>query len=280
MAVTDAPIERESAARSYVRLYLSLARTEIAAQFQYRVSNYMYMIGMIIEPVIYLVVWSSIAEQQGGEVGGYTPETFAAYYIVWTLVRNMNIVFTPFGWEERIREGMLSAHLVRPIHPIHYDLGSFAGWKVVVIVLWLPIAAILTLVFQPALDPSAAQVVTFAIAIWGAYLIRSLLLWMLGMMTFWTTRVSAIFEAYFAAELLLSGRLVPVSLMPDWVQTVASFLPFESCFGFPITALVGPITDAELVEGLVRQAIWIAIGVVGVALMWKRAVVRYTAVAG
>lgn len=280
MAVTDAPIERESAARSYVRLYLSLARTEIAAQFQYRVSNYMYMIGMIIEPVIYLVVWSSIAEQQGGEVGGYTPETFAAYYIVWTLVRNMNIVFTPFGWEERIREGMLSAHLVRPIHPIHYDLGSFAGWKVVVIVLWLPIAAILTLVFRPDLDPSAAQVVTFAIAIWGAYLIRSLLLWMLGMMTFWTTRVSAIFEAYFAAELLLSGRLVPVSLMPDWVQTVASFLPFESCFGFPITALVGPITDAELVEGLVRQAIWIAIGVVGVALMWKRAVVRYTAVAG
>lgn len=280
MAVTDAPIERESAARSYVRLYLSLARTEIAAQFQYRVSNYMYMIGMIIEPVIYLVVWSSIAEQQGGEVGGYTPETFAAYYIVWTLVRNMNIVFTPFGWEERIREGMLSAHLVRPIHPIHYDLGSFAGWKVVVIVLWLPIAAILTLVFRPDLDPSAAQVVTFAIAIWGAYLIRSLLLWMLGMMTFWTTRVSAIFEAYFAAELLLSGRLVPVSLMPDWVQTVASFLPFESCFGFPITALVGPITDAELVEGLVRQAIWIAIGVFGVALMWKRAVVRYTAVAG
>jgi ABC-2 type transport system permease protein len=280
MTVSDAPIRREGAVRSYVRLYVSLARTEIASQFQYRVSNYMYMIGMIIEPVIYLVVWSSIAEQQGGEVGGFTPETFAAYYIVWTLVRNMNIVFTPFGWEERIREGMLSGHLVRPIHPIHYDLGSFAGWKVVVIVLWLPIAAILTLVFQPDLDPSAAQVVTFAIAIWGAYLIRSLLLWMLGMITFWTTRVSAIFEAYFAAELLLSGRLVPVSLMPDWVQTVASFLPFESCFGFPITALVGPITDAELVEGLVRQAFWIWIGVVGVALMWKRAVIRYTAVAG
>ena len=132
-------------ARSYLRLYGSLARTAIATQFQYRVSNYLYMIGMIVEPVIYLVVWSSIAEQQGGEVGGYTPETFAAYYIVWTLVRNMNIVFTPFGWEERIREGELSAHLVRPIHPIHYDLGSFAGWKLVVIVLWLPIAAVLTI---------------------------------------------------------------------------------------------------------------------------------------
>ena len=103
---------------------------------------------------------------------------------------------------------------------------------------------------------------------------------MFGMITFWTTRVSAIFEAYFAAELLLSGRLVPVSLMPDWVQNLAGLLPFESCFGFPITALVGPITNDELVEGLVRQVVWIVIGAVGVALMWKRAVVRYTAVSG
>ena len=278
--VVDAPIARESIVRSYARMYVTLGKTSIASNFQYRVSNYFYMIGMIIEPVIYLVVWSSIARQQGGSVGGYTPETFAAYYIVWTLVRTMNIVFTPFGWEERIREGQMSAHLVRPVHPIHYDLGTFAGWKVVVIVLWLPIASVLTLAFQPELDPSVAQIATFAIAIWGAYLIRSLLLWMLGMITFWTTRIGAIFEAYFAAELLLSGRLVPVSLMPDWVQTLASYLPFESCFGFPITSLVGPITHQELIEGLIRQAVWIAIGAIGVSLMWRRAVVRYTAVSG
>ena len=149
---------------------------------------------------------------QGGSVGGYTAETFAAYYIVWTLVRNMNIVFTPFGWEERIREGTLSGQLVRPMHPIHYDLGFFAGWKVVVIVLWLPIAAVLTLIFDPELDPRPQQIAVFFVAIWGAYLIRSFLLWMLGMVTFWTTRVSALFEVYFAAELLLSGRVLPLAL--------------------------------------------------------------------
>jgi len=275
-----APIEYEGFVRAYLRLYGTLARTSIASQFQYRVSNYLYMIGMIVEPVIYLVVWSTIAEQQGGDVGGYTAETFAAYYIVWTLVRNMNIVFTPFGWEERIREGQLSAHLVRPIHPIHYDIGFFAGWKVVVIILWIPIAAALTLIFDPKIDPSVAQVATFAVAIWGAYLIRSLLLWMLGMITFWTTRVTAIFEAYFAAELLLSGRLVPVTLMPEWAQTLASWLPFESCFGFPITSLVGPITNQQLVQGLLRQLAWILFGIVGVTLMWRRALTRYTAVAG
>ena len=192
----------------------------------------------------------------------------------------MNIVYTPFGWEERIREGQLSAHLARPIHPIHYDLGSFAGWKVVVIALWLPIAAALSLLFRPTLDPSIAQVATFAAAIWGAYLIRSLFLWVLGLICFWTTKVTAIFEAYFAAELLLSGRLLPVTLMPSWVQHVADWLPFESCFGFPITALVGPITGRELAIGLVRQAIWIAVGTGTVAMVWRRAVRRYSAVSG
>lgn len=272
--------EREGRVRSMVRLYATLARVSMMEQFQYRAANYFYMIGMVIEPVIYLVVWSTIARQQGGSVGGYTAGTFAAYYIVWTLVRNMNIVFTPFGWEERIREGQLSAQLVRPIHPIHYDLGSFAGWKVVVIVLWIPIAAVLTLVFEPELDPNVAQIVTFAVAIWGAYLIRSLLLWMLGMITFWTTRVTAIFELYFALELLLSGRLLPIGLMPGWVQDLANYLPFESTFGFPITSLVGPITNRELVEGLLRQAMWIAIGAIGVNLMWRRGVKAYTAVNG
>ena len=142
---------------------------------------------------------------RAGSVEGYTPATFAAYYIVWTLVRNMNIVFTPFGWEERIREGQLSGQLVRPVHPIHYDLGYFAGWKVVVIVLWLPIAAVLTLLFHPELDPSAAadrrvlrghlgRVPDPIVDACGCS----------GMVTFWTTRVGAIFEA------VLRGRAAAV----------------------------------------------------------------------
>ncbi len=270
----------ESGLRAFLRLYATLFRLAIIEQFQYRAANYFYMIGMITEPVIYLVVWSTIADARGGEVGGFTAGTFAAYYIVWTLVRNMNIVFTPFGWEQRIREGQLSSQLVRPLHPIHYDLGFFAGWKVVVIVMWLPLATVLSLIFKPELNPTVAQMGAFFVAIWGAYLIRSLLLWMLGMVTFWTTRVSAAFEVFFAAELLLSGRLVPVRLMPDWAQQVAGVLPFESTFGFPITALVGPISNEELVEGLLTQAFWILFGVAGVSFMWRRAVRNYTAVSG
>jgi ABC-2 type transport system permease protein len=267
-------------ARGYLDFYLTAMRVAIATQFQYRVANYFYLIGMVAEPVIYLVVWSTIARQQGGEVGGFTPGQFAAYYIVWTLVRNMNIIFTPYGWEWRIRTGELSGMLLHPIHPIHNDLGFFAGWKFVVIVLWLPIALVLSLLFRPELDPRPIDVAVFAIAIWGAYLIRSVNYWILGMVTFWTTRVGPIFELVLTAELLLSGRLVPLSLMPDWAQALADVLPFKWTFGFPIEALVGRLPVAELLGGLAMQALWIAIGAIGVRVVWRFAIRRYGAVGG
>jgi ABC-2 type transport system permease protein len=81
----------------------------------------------------------------------------------------MNIVFGAPYWEYRIREGDLNRDLLRPVLPLHYDIAWFAGWKVVMIVLWLPIAFGLSLVFDPTLDPRPAEIATFAIAIWGAY---------------------------------------------------------------------------------------------------------------
>jgi ABC-2 type transport system permease protein len=266
--------------RRYLDFYRSMMKLSVLEQWQYPIANYFYMIGMIAEPVIYMVVWSAVATQQGGMVGGYTPGAFAAYYIVWTLVRNMNIVFTPYGWEWRIREGQLSASLLRPIHPLHGDVAYFAGWKVVVILLWLPLALALSLIFKPDLHPTLLEGVVFSFAIWMAYLIRTMTLSLLGMVTFWTTRVSALFELYFAAELILSGRLVPLSLMPVWVQNLAWFFPFRWAFGFPIESLVGSLTPEQLIGGLGMQLLWITLGTVSANLLWKVAIRRFSAVGG
>ena len=264
--------------RALFDFYWATTKISIQSQFQYPLANYFYMIGMITEPVIYLVVWSTVANAQGGKIAGYTAGNFAAYFIVWTLVRNMNIVFTPFGWEWRIRQGRLSAELMRPIHPLHNDVAYFIGWKVVVIILWLPLAAFLIWVFNATFDPTPLEVVVFFFAIWGAYLVRTMFSTLIGLVTFWTTRVSAIFELYFAVELLLSGRLVPLSLMPDWVRTLAGFLPFQWAFGFPIESLVGQMTPEQLLTGLGMQLFWIVLGALIVNVVWRYAIRQYSAV--
>ena len=63
--------------RSLADFYVTTMRTEISTQFQYRAATYMYLLGMVAEPVIYLVVWSTIADSSGGEVNGLTAGDFA-----------------------------------------------------------------------------------------------------------------------------------------------------------------------------------------------------------
>jgi ABC-2 type transport system permease protein len=278
VSTTPTALPQAGRVRSFVDFYLTSMRTQLSSQFQYRAATYMYLLGMVAEPVIYLVVWTTIAEDSGGTVGGLTTGEIAAYYIVWTFVRNMNVVFTPFGWEWRIREGELSGQLLRPVHPIHYDIAGFAGSKLPWILMYLPIAVVLTLVFDPTFDIHATEVVAFAIAIWGAYLIRTFNQSALGMLCFWTTRVGAAFSLYIMVELLLSGRLVPMTFMPDWVQTLAWCLPFQWTFYFPIETLVGDLSNAELLGGLGMQALWTLVGIGIFSLVWRRAVRRYTAV--
>jgi ABC-2 type transport system permease protein len=276
--VTTVALPQESRLRSTADFYLTVFRVQVQTQLQYRAATYMYTLGMVAEPTIYLVVWSTIARSHGGSVNGLTPHAFAAYYIVWTLVRTMNIVFTPYGWEFRIREGQMSALLLKPFHPIHYDLAFFAGQKVLWVLMYLPIGVGLSLAFHPALHPSAVEVLVFLVAIWGAYLVRSMFLWILGMFTFWTTRGSAIFETYLLCELLLSGRLLPLTLMPHWSQTLAAWLPFKWTFYFPIETLVGNMSTLSLLGGLGMQVVWTAIGGTVVAVMWRLSVRHYSAV--
>lgn len=272
------PATQAPAARSLLDFYLTGIRTQIQTQFQYRAATYMYTLGMVSEPVIYLVVWRTIANQHGGSLQGITAGQIAAYYIVWTLVRTFNIVFTPFGWEWRIREGQLSGQLLRPIHPVHYDMADFAGQKLPWLVMYAPIAVALALVFRPTLHPRALEVLVFLIAIWGAYVIRSLNHFVLGMLTIFTTRATSIFQVWFLTELLVSGRLVPLPLMPQWAQSIAAWLPFKWTFYFPIEALVGSMSTQTLLTGLLWQCLWTAIGSVLVWGSFRVAVRHYSAV--
>ena len=278
MSTAELVTRRESWARSTWDYYATTMRTQLQSQFQYRAAVYAYMAALVVEPVIYLVVWTSIARSQGGNIQGVGVGQLAAYYVVWTLVRGWNVVFTPFGWEWRIREGELSASLLRPIHPIHFELAWWAGQKVVWLVFYAPVFVGLCFVFHPALHPNALQVLVFVVAIWGAYVIRTINNFILGMITIWTTRASAIFQLWFLSELLLSGRLVPLQLMPHWVQSVTAWLPFKWTFYFPIEALAGGMSNAALLRGVGYQALWIAICAVSMRFLWRLAARHYTAV--
>jgi ABC-2 type transport system permease protein len=259
-------------------IYWSYLKTALALQFQYRVAMSIYMISRLLEPTVYLVIWTTVADARGGNVGGYTPADFAAYYIVLMLVNQFTFTWIMHEYEFRIRSGNLSAVLLKPIHPIHSDLADNIGYKVLTSVIIFPAAGFLYWLFDPAFQSSLTLLGLFTVSMILAYLLRFLLEWSLALIAFWTTRTEAFNQMYFLLGLFLSGRIAPLDLLPQWLRAIADVLPFKWAIAFPVELVLGRLSTGEIASGLMTQAVWLAIGLVLHRVVWWRGVKKYSAV--
>ena len=110
-------------------IYRAKFATELAVQFAYRGALVIWLLGFLLEPTIYLVVWTTVANSQGGAVGGFTAGEFAGYFIVLMIVNQLTFDWHAFFMEWRIRTGNLSPMLLRPVHPIHNDVAKNLTFK-------------------------------------------------------------------------------------------------------------------------------------------------------
>ncbi len=128
--------------KALAELYLQQFKTTLASMFQYRASLLIWMIGQVLEPLVYLIVWSVVSNSSGGSVGDYTTTDFAAYFIVLMLVNQVTYTWIMYEFEYRIREGILSVALLKPVHPIHSDVADNVTSKIITLPIMVVIAVV------------------------------------------------------------------------------------------------------------------------------------------
>jgi ABC-2 type transport system permease protein len=259
-------------------LYIQQFKTTFASMLQYRVSLFIWMISAVLEPLVYLIVWSTVSESRGGSVGDYTAAQFAAYFIVFMLVNQVTYTWIMYEYEYRVREGLLSPALLRPVHPIHADIAENISSKLISMPVMLVIAGGLALIFKPTLVFLAWTIPVFVPALILAFLVRFLIEWTLAQSAFWTTRVSAFNQVYFVLVLFLSGQIAPLSLFPRAIQVLADILPFRWMIGFPVELILGRLSPVQVLTGLAAQAIWLLISLGLVRIVWRAGIRIYSAV--
>jgi ABC-2 type transport system permease protein len=264
--------------RDWVELYRQQFKTTFATMLQYRASLFIWMISSVLEPVVYLIVWSTVSNGRGGSVGGYTSGDFAAYYIAFMLVNQVTYTWIMYEYEYRVRQGYLSFALLKPVHPIHSDIADNLSSKMITLPIMLVIAVGLGLIFHPTAGFKLWAILAFIPVLVMAFLVSFLIEWTLALAAFWTTRVSAINQMYFTLMLFLSGTIAPLSLMPRWLQMLANVLPFRYMLGFPIELVLGRLSPLQAAEGIAGQVIWVLLSLLIIRTVWRAAVRVYSAV--
>jgi ABC-2 type transport system permease protein len=259
-------------------LYGAFLRVAIAVELQYRASSVIWLLGIVVEPVIYLAVWSAAADAQGGAIGGFGPREFAAYYLALTLVNQITQGWHMWEFQYRVQQGQFAFLLLRPVHPIHGDLAENLAHKAMMQVALLPMLGALALLFAPRANLEPWALALFAPALALAFALRFVVEWTLALACFWTTRIMAVNQTYFALLFFLSGRVAPVELLPSSLQWAADALPFRWMIAFPVELALGRLTAAQAATGLAAQAAWLGLAALGLTALWPRALRRFSAV--
>jgi ABC-2 type transport system permease protein len=168
-------------------------------------------------------------------------------------------------WEfgSNLREGTIVHHLLRPINFQGMNYAQSLGSLVTQMTLQIPMAVVAVLVFGLRFPHD--------IATWGAFLISALLgytvmfffMWFLACFTFYTTEIWGLGVLIGGITFFLSGALVPIVMMPPWLQNIVMAIPFAQALGVPISLLTGitPLSDAPhvwLIQILWILGLWIA----------------------
>jgi ABC-2 type transport system permease protein len=264
--------------RDLPQIYAQQFKTSLAMMLQYRASLVIWLIAHVLEPLIFLVVWSAVSRSSGGSVGGYSPGDFAAYFIVLMLVNHVTYTWVMYEYEYEVRHGTLSFALLKPLHPIHSNIADNVSSKLITLPGMAVVAVILALIFRPVFHLQLWALAAFIPALFLAFLVRFLMEWMLALAAFWTTRVSAVNQVYFVVALFLSGQLAPIALLPLPVRVAAFILPFRWTVGFPVELFLGKLTPMQALTGIAVQLVWLGLSLLLMRVVWRAGLRIYSAV--
>lgn len=259
--------------------YAALVRSSAQAALTYRGR---LVVGLLTDvfPLLLLAVWLTVVASSGPP-DGWTADDFVAYYAMATLMWHLSGQHVVWAWDQDMRSGDLSVRLLRPLHPFFQYVADDLGYRAVSLAVLLPVLVVATFLV-PALhyDVGPVKAGLAVVATGLAYVVGVLMSSLVALLGFWTTQTVNVWMLIWGLGSFTSGWVAPVELMPAWVQSVATWLPFRSTLGFPVELWTGRLDVAETAVGFAVALAWAVGFAVLYTAVWRRGVHRYQAVAG
>jgi ABC-2 type transport system permease protein len=144
------------------------------------------------------------------------------------------------------------------------------------ILLTLPTAAIVALIFPVQRPASGINFALFLIAALGSFALMAAINFMIGTCGIPLKSILALIRAKYWLIELLSGLLIPMSFFPRRLQIVLDWLPFEHIAYTPLQIYLGKLDGRAALFALGKQWIWVIVLFVLADAWWNRAVQKIT----
>lgn len=247
---------RYSLRRFWIHLSAFFAIT-LKQQMAYTAWFWADILGQVVVMAIGVAFWSAVYAVTP-TVGGLDRQQTIAYVLaanVVGLVVSYSMV-PDIGY--MLQSGSIATELTRPVD---FQLRMYAtklaevGSTVIKHLILLGAAAWLLYGFQPSTDLRVWLWFLLSLLVGNAVLFFSD--WIFSLAIFYTTEVRGLLILRDGIASFFSGLMIPLPVLPQWLQDVAAALPFGQILHTPVSIITGVIPVSEAPRALVGQLCWL-----------------------
>jgi ABC-2 type transport system permease protein len=228
----------------------------------YNIWFWVEFFSQILAMVIFVYFWRAVYADQA-TISGLTLNQTLNYILLAQIILPVVVTRLILEIGFQLREGRISIELLRPIDlQARYYIENIAFMSINLIVK-TPLLVIAWYFFGLQLPSQPAIWMAFFLTLYLGYAVIFFFDWIFASLAFYTTEVWGLNVVRDGVALFFSGALVPLSMLPAWLQALASAMPFAQALYVPVSILSG-ITPLEQVPNLLLiQIAWIiGLGVV------------------
>jgi ABC-2 type transport system permease protein len=264
--------------RATLRSLPTLWRVSFAAAVAYRAEMFVWILATTM-PLIMLALWTTVARE--APIGRFAERDFVAYFLATFIVRQLTGSWAAWEINFEVRQGTLSARLLRPVNTIiTYAVENLSAVPLRLVVA-IPVAVIaLASVGSAMLPDRIGEWALFLLALTGGWLITFLVNVAIGSLSLFMDSSVKLMDVWFAGFLVFSGYLIPVELFPPALEAFGDWLPFRYQIGLAVEIVTSRHDAAAALRLVIRQWLFIAALALLVMGLWRVGTRRFAAYGG
>lgn len=267
------------------RQYIPFMRAGLQTMIAYRMNFLGFVIGGLVYCFVMYYLWKAVFTSSGGATFmGFSMTDMVIYLFLSNVTGQLTFSSASNDIGEEIKDGSISMRLIKPVNTDLSYLATELGCSLMkLIVFALPVIVGLEVYrfcvfgmveFQPI------NFLLYLLSILFAYLISFRVNLCFGFVAFYVKNLWGIGIFKNSIINFLSGALIPLAFMPEWLKMILEYMPFASMSYTPVMIYMGKYDVNEMIFRLIMQLVWVMITYALSRIIWIGAVKKLSVQGG
>ena len=242
-----------------MRKFFTLLRISIKSNVYYRTSMILNMLTPLVVLLGQIFMWRGLYNlSSDNSFAGMTKSMMYSYILIAFVLNNLMNWSTESRLSKEIRNGDVVAKIIRPTSFLSQNIANMFGGVIVQGFFYVIFCIMIFSCFKDRLFiPTAANMLLFIVSAILGLIIRMAINDFFGLLCFYVTGYLGIVWMKNAIISFFSGAFIPITLFPEKMKIIGSFLPFEYMIHVPIAIFMGKYQLSEIAFGFCVQIGWI-----------------------